>query len=215
MLIKSAWLIQAALQYKRSAAGIKMAGFSLLWVYNIKNGQMSHKDDYASTLDLSARTGIKAGGKTIISFDLSWKRSSFFRHEATVVVERWEGSLSPFHVTSVHIHHLLGTEPLSRSTHSDLSQRHLPWDCTWDHGSLPPWDVFQLSPVFGFILFFSGLFCFALLGWLMGRSRWRGMPWCRVPASAWRLGAAQRHQLSPRPRDGAWPAPDRLAGVGF
>lgn len=49
---------------------------------------MSHKDDYASTLDLSASTGIKAGGKTIISFDLSGKRSSFFRHEVTVLVQR-------------------------------------------------------------------------------------------------------------------------------
>lgn len=48
---------------KRNAAGIEMEGFSLLWVYNIKNRRMSHKDDYNSTLDLSARTGIKVKEK--------------------------------------------------------------------------------------------------------------------------------------------------------
>lgn len=126
---------------------------------------MSYKDDYTSTVDLSARTGIKAGGETIISFDLSRKHSSFFRHEATVAVERWGRSLSPFYVTSVHTHQLLGAEPVSGLTHSDLSQRHLPWDCTREHGLLPPLDIFWLSPVFGLVLFCFVLFCFALLCW--------------------------------------------------
>lgn len=203
-----------------------MAGFSRLWVYNIKNGQMSHKDDYASTLDLSARTGIKAGGKTIISFDLAWNRSSFFRHEVTVVVERWGESLSPFHFTSVHTHQLLRTEPASGLSHSDLGQRHLPWDCTWENGSPPPLDVFQLIPVFGLfwfalfwfvlfcfvLLFFVGLRCFALLHWaLMGERRWKGMPWCRLPASASLLRAAQRHQRGPA-KPPRWNADSLLTG---
>lgn len=167
-----------------------MAGFSLSLVYSIKNRQMSHGDDYASTLDLSERTEIKAGGKTIISFDLSWKHSSFFRHEVTVVVKGWGGSQSPFHVPSVRTHLLLGTEPVSELTHSDFNQRHLPQDCTWVHRSLLPLAISCLIPVFGLVLVWFGLlwiglvcfvlFSFALLGWLLGKSQWKGMPWCRL-----------------------------------
>lgn len=168
-----------------------MDGFSLLWIYNIKNGQMSHKDDYTSTLDLSARTEIKAGGKTITGFDLSWKRSSFFRHA-------W----SSCSCREVRGHH-----------HPSTSCQHVLTSCLgpslWQTDTLRPWPE-DASPgtlrgsmgrclpyLFAgsclcFVLF--SLFCFAgLTGeWWPGQ-KGQAVPWCCLASSAplvlWRAGA--------------------------
>lgn len=47
-----------------------------------------------------------------------------------------------------------------------------------------------------FVLIYCVLFCFALRGWLLWDRQWEGVPWCRLPASASLLRAAQGHQLS-------------------
>lgn len=45
---------------------------------------------------------------------------------------------------------------------TDLHWRQLPWDYMWEHGSLPPLDIFRPTHVFGFVLFWVFLLCFAL-----------------------------------------------------
>lgn len=57
--------------------------------------------------------------------------------------------------------HQLVTQAVRELT--DLHWRHLPWDYMWEHGSLPPFAIFQLSPEFEFVLFWVFLLCFDLL----------------------------------------------------
>lgn len=145
-----------------------MDGFSLLWIYNIKNGQMSHKDDYTSTLDLSARTEIKAGGKTITGFDLSWKRSSFFRHEVSVLVGRWGGTVTPPHHVSTYSP-AAWDRACGRLTRSDPGQRMLPLGLyvgAWVTAS-PIYLLAHACVLFYFV--FSVLFCWADW-WVMART---------------------------------------------
>lgn len=154
-----------------------MDGFSLLWIYNIKNGQMSHKDDYTSTLDLSARTEIKAGGKTITGFDLSWKRSSFFRHEVRVLVGRWGGTITPpLHVSTYSP--AAWDRACGRLTRSDPGQRMLPLGLyvgAWVAAS-PIYLLAHACVLFCFL-------CFVLLGWLVSDGQDRRDKQCPGAAS--------------------------------
>lgn len=122
-----------------------------------------------------------------------------FWHEA---VERWWGSLSPFHLTSVDTQQLLGSQRANWQSPLETP----PLDYMWEHGSLPPLAIFQLSPVFGFVLFcVFALFCFSLLCFSLlcgagccGVGSGKGCPGA-APASASLPRAAQGLQLSRAP----------------
>lgn len=144
----------------------------------------------------------KSRRKTNNHFWFILKLCFLLRHEVAVVVEKCGGGVAvtlPCHVSaySSAVWNWTCKRIDALRPHSETLPLGLGAWSTWEHGSLPPLAVFQLSPVFGLSLFFICFVfhCFALLGWLMSESWWGGMPWSTLPALALLLRAAPRHQL--------------------